>query len=86
VEEVTEKGEEEMNHSCLGLDKYITSENKALGKPPHYFRPFLKDAPDESGNMVLTVLYMNDKDHVSLGWGIRLLYCPACGEEIAKKK
>lgn len=65
-----------MKHTCPGLKK-CKMEN--YDKPPHYFSSCLKQAPD-GDELVLTVVYMDKKDNVSIGWGMRFSYCPACGE------
>lgn len=67
-----------MKHFCSGLKKCKMGNH---GKPPHYFSPCLKQAPDGDG-LILTVMYMNEKDNVSIGWGMRFLYCPACGKKL----
>lgn len=67
-----------MRHTCFGLDE-CKMEN--YDKPPHYFSPLLKQAP-ASDELVLTVMYMNEKDKVNVGWGMRFIYCPACGEHL----
>ena len=67
-----------MKHTCPGLEK-CKMDN--YDKPPHHLSPCLKQAPDGDG-LILTVLYMNKEDNVSVGWGMRFNYCPACGEDL----
>lgn len=71
-----------MKHSCPELEKHkmVNYDN-----PPHVFDSRLKQAPD-GDELILTVLYTNTKDPVSIGWGMRFRYCPACGECLKKVK
>ncbi len=66
-----------MKHSCIGIEKYNKMEG--LDRPPHYLTPRLQDSPDNDG-AIFTVVYSNNDDHVQLGCGMKLHFCPACGE------
>ena len=66
-----------MNHHCLNAAYKMAK----YDKPPHYFDSCLKDAPD-GGEVIMTTLYMNEKDKTSIGWGMRFKFCPACGEKL----
>ena len=73
--------EDKMKHYCAGLKEM---DMRGHDKPPHWLSLNLQDAPDETGEVVFTVLYYyRDKESpVSLGWGMRWSYCPACGKKL----
>ena len=68
-------------HSCLKSEYKMMKHDE----PPHYLDSLLQTCPDGDG-VNLTVMYMNKKDRISFGWGMRFKFCPACGEDLKSGK
>jgi len=71
---------EPLEHSCL---KKLRDKMRGGTETDRYwFSPWINNAPDNSRDAILTVLYTDYRDHIRVGWGMRFKHCPVCGEKL----